>query len=106
MNISEVKFDCRHFRGEIPCTPNKLSGSICTDCADYDKITKRILIIKLGAIGDVIRTTPLVEKYRTFYPGCHITWITHTPDILPKKRNRHNTFIFLYICIYFKPQTL
>lgn len=85
MNISEVKFDCRHFRGELPCTPNKVSGSICTDCTNYDKITKRILIIKLGAIGDVIRTTPLVEKYRTLYPGCHITWITHTPDILPKK---------------------
>ncbi|MFZ9949706.1 MAG: glycosyltransferase family 9 protein [Gemmobacter sp.] len=85
MNISEVKFDCRHFRGELPCTPNKLSGCICTNCTHYDKITKRILIIKLGAIGDVIRTTPLVEKYRTLYPGCHITWITHTPDILPKK---------------------
>ena len=85
MNISEVKFDCRHFRGELPCTPNKLSGCICTDCTHYDKITKRILIIKLGAIGDVIRTTPLVEKFRTLYPGCHITWITHTPDILPKK---------------------
>ena len=40
------------------------------DCTNYDKITKRILIIKLGAIGDVIRTTPLVEKYRTSNKPC------------------------------------
>jgi ADP-heptose:LPS heptosyltransferase len=78
-----LKFNCIHFKGHIPCTPNKLRNRICTDCSEYAPITKRILIIKLGAIGDVIRTTPLVVKYRKLYPGCHITWVTHTPDILP-----------------------
>jgi len=83
MKVTDIKFDCLHFKGEIPCKPNKLRGKICADCDEYTPVSKRILIIKLGAIGDVIRTTPLVVRFRKMYPGCHITWITHSPDILP-----------------------
>lgn len=84
MQIDDVKFDCKHFRGGIPCKPNKTHGKVCKNCNQYEPITKRILIIKLGAIGDVIRTTPLITKFKSMYPGCHITWITQSPDILPK----------------------
>jgi ADP-heptose:LPS heptosyltransferase len=35
----------------------------------------RILLIKLGALGDVLRTTPLLEGLRKKYPGCEITWL-------------------------------
>lgn len=82
MELKDVKFDCIHFKGTVPCMPNKLRGRICP-CDEYHKPSKRILIIKLGAIGDVIRTTPLVTRYRQKYPGCHITWVTLHPDILP-----------------------
>lgn len=82
VDIKEVKFDCRHFRGDIPCKPNKLRNKRCT-CDEYVQITHRILIIKLGALGDVIRSTALLVKYRKLYPNAHITWITHSPDILP-----------------------
>lgn len=82
MNKSQIKFDCIHFRGAIPCKPNKLRGKIC-ECDEYVKPSKRILIIKLGAIGDVIRTTPLLVRFREMYPDCHITWLTDFPDILP-----------------------
>jgi heptosyltransferase-2 len=34
-------------------------------------------------MGDVIRTTPLVVKFRELYPDSRITWVTHTPEILP-----------------------
>ncbi|MFN5633605.1 MAG: glycosyltransferase family 9 protein [Flavobacteriia bacterium] len=84
MTINDVHFDCRHFRGAIPCKPNKLNGAICTSCTEYSKIEKRILIIKLGALGDVIRTTPLVVRFRKMYPNAQITWLTQSPDILPK----------------------
>ena len=47
---------------------------------------KKILFIKLGAIGDVIRTTPLLEKYRKEYGDCHFSWITHTPQVVPKEQ--------------------
>ncbi|HEX2935885.1 MAG TPA: glycosyltransferase family 9 protein [Bacteroidales bacterium] len=81
--IESLKFDCRYFKGHIPCKPNKLYNKECSSCDMYEPISKRILIIKLGAIGDVIRTTPLIVKYRALYPGCHITWVTQSPDILP-----------------------
>ncbi|MCI0449766.1 MAG: glycosyltransferase family 9 protein [Chlorobi bacterium] len=86
MDFKNIKFDCRHFKGDIPCIPNKLRGKLCTDCDEYSKISKRILIIKLGAMGDVIRTTPLLIKLKELYPDSHITWITNYPEILPKSR--------------------
>ena len=36
----------------------------------------RILIIKLGAIGDVIRTTAILSGLRQKYEGCIIDWVT------------------------------
>lgn len=78
-----VKIDCLFFKGDLPCKPHKEYGYHCSDCPSYQKINKRILIIKLGAIGDVIRTTPLLRKIRKEYPNAKITWLTHTPSILP-----------------------
>ena len=83
MDISKVKFDCKYFKGEIPCIMNKTHGSICESCREYIPFSKRILIIKMGAIGDVIRSTPLVTRFRALYKNCHISWITQFPDILP-----------------------
>ncbi len=80
------KSDCLHFKGHIPCKPHKLNGYHCETCPAYTKISKRILIIKLGAIGDVIRTTPLVVKFKKEFPDCKITWLTWTPDILPSSQ--------------------
>lgn len=81
----DVKYDCRHFRGHIPCLPNKLRGRICGDCDEYEKVTARILIVKLGAIGDVIRTTPLAAALRARHPGCRLTWLTQSPEVLPRE---------------------
>jgi len=47
----------------------------CEGCKFYDKISKKILIIKLGAMGDVIRTTPLIPLIRKKYPNSQITWL-------------------------------
>lgn len=127
MKIDDLKFDCRHFLGHIPCRPNKLYDVTCDNCTHYEAslenksidtknyfkeifqicnfeykqnqplskdflpiqkkegITK-ILFIKLGAIGDVIRTTPLLTKYIEIYKNCHFTWITHSPQVLPEEK--------------------
>ncbi len=85
MDINSVKYDCKFFKGAIPCKPNKLYNVDCENCEYYQKIEKRILIIKLGAMGDVIRTTPLVVKYKDLYPNAHISWLTLSPDVLPKE---------------------
>lgn len=75
--------DCKHFIGTIPCKPHKMHGVKCDNCSYYDKKSLKILIIKLGAIGDVIRTTPLLHKLWVEYPDAEISWITYTPEIVP-----------------------
>lgn len=35
-----------------------------------------ILIVKLAALGDVLRTTSLLAPLQARYPGCRISWIT------------------------------
>lgn len=83
MQFSDLKLDCRHFRGDMPCLPNKQRGRLCPTCEEYEPVRTRILLIKLGAIGDVIRTTPLLRRFHEAHPGAHISWLTHTPEILP-----------------------
>jgi heptosyltransferase-2 len=77
--------NCIYFRGDIPCKPHKEFDYHCEDCPSYKKISAKILIIKLGAIGDVIRTTPLLRKLKNDTPEAQITWITYSPDILSSK---------------------
>ncbi len=36
----------------------------------------KILIVKLGAIGDALRTTPVLEGLRKKYGSCTVTWVT------------------------------
>ena len=123
MKKEDVKYDCSHFEGHIPCKPNKKFDVQCNTCSYYEKSTSsivhletkeslleeiyricnfaksdykydipavdnnriKILIIKLGAIGDVIRTTPLIERYKKEHGDCHFSWITHTPQVVPKE---------------------
>jgi heptosyltransferase-2 len=78
-----LKTDCRYFRGDVPCKPHKQHGVHCESCTYYESIDKNILIIKLGAIGDVIRTTPLLHRLKKEYPHAKIWWLTLTPEMLP-----------------------
>lgn len=88
ISFDNIKTDCRHLRGDIPCKPHKNYNVHCTepdgtDCEYYDKIDKKILIIKLGAIGDVIRTTPLFTRIKQENPNAKIYWLTLTPAVVP-----------------------
>lgn len=84
MSLETIHYDCLHYKGTIPCTPHKEKGVHCENCPEYKPIDARILIIKLGAIGDVIRTTPLIQAYKKKYKNPKFTWITLTPQILPQ----------------------
>lgn len=87
-----VNKDCRYFRGDIPCIFNKREGIHCDNCKYYSKTKEKILIIKLGAIGDVIRTTPLLVKLKNEYPESMIYWLTLTPEILPNSIDKKLNF--------------
>jgi ADP-heptose:LPS heptosyltransferase len=87
-NQMKLKRDCRFFRGDVPCKPHKLYAVHCVEedgrtCQYYDPTDKRILIVKLGAIGDVIRTTPLLRRLRDEYPRSEIWWLTYSREVVP-----------------------
>ncbi|MBE2190226.1 MAG: glycosyltransferase family 9 protein [Desulfobulbaceae bacterium] len=88
MNLTIYKSDCKHFLGYIPCKPHKLYGVHCDECEHYSKVEGNILIIKLGAIGDVIRTTPLLHRLWAEFPNHRIWWLTYSPDIIPASVDR------------------
>lgn len=67
-----VRFDCRHYRGEKPCKFKRA----CRDCPHYEPFGTRILIIKLAAAGDVLRTTPLLYALKKRYKRARIVWLT------------------------------
>ena len=48
---------------------------------------KRILIIKLVAIGDVLRTTPILPVLKKKYPPSYITWITDKSSLQVLEEN-------------------
>ncbi len=77
------KSDCHYFRGDIPCKPHKDYGVHCGSCNFYLQKRIKILVIKLGAIGDVIRTTPLLHKLKREHPDAEIWWLTMFGEIIP-----------------------
>ncbi len=68
--------DCRHFPGDRPCLPHKNHGIHCDACTQFEPVGHRILIIKLDAVGDVLRTTCILPGLKERYPDSHITWVT------------------------------
>lgn len=68
--------DCRHFVGDRPCRPHKLHGVHCDACEHYLPGPTRIAIVKLAAVGDVLRTTSILRGLREAEGPATITWIT------------------------------
>jgi len=73
--------DCRHFSGALPCAAHKRDGRACDRCGDYARVSRRILIVKLAAAGDVLRTTCVLPAMRQAWPGAQITWVTERSAI-------------------------
>jgi ADP-heptose:LPS heptosyltransferase len=68
--------DCRFFLGSRPCRFNKSEGAQCHSCRHYQPIGERVLIIKLDAIGDVLRTSCITPKIKEQFPGSYLVWLT------------------------------
>jgi len=70
--------NCRSYLGKYACDSIRYEGyTSCEDCNFYDPIGKKILIIKLGAMGDVLRTTPILKALKNKYKDPHITWLVN-----------------------------
>jgi ADP-heptose:LPS heptosyltransferase len=70
--------DCRHYNGARPCAFNRL----CDGCPHFEPTAGHVLIIKIGALGDVLRTTTLLPALAEAAPGMRVTWLT-APEAAP-----------------------
>jgi lipopolysaccharide heptosyltransferase III len=76
------KRDCREFRSERPCAPAKQRGKSCETCDEYEPGPASLCIVKLAAVGDVLRTTAFLPALKRRYPEHRILWLTH-PSAFP-----------------------
>jgi ADP-heptose:LPS heptosyltransferase len=91
----KIAFDCKFFLGDRPCVWHKATGVLCT-CEQYQRIEQRLLIIKLDAMGDVLRTTALLPALAEAHAGAAITWITRRESRPLLERNPYITEIIDY----------
>ncbi len=68
-----LHLDCRYYLGDRPCKFNRA----CLECPHYVPMGPRVLIIKFGALGDVVRTQALVPGLTQFtHEPPYVTWLT------------------------------
>lgn len=68
---------CRFFNGYKPCAKN----SLCDEkCVSYSPVDKAILVIHLGAMGSVVRSTALLRKIKAVNPDSYVVWLTERPS--------------------------
>lgn len=86
----EIAWDCRFFLGDRPCVWHKRTGALCT-CDRYEPIEEHILVVKLDAMGDVLRSTALLPPLAGVHPRGAITWITRKESVPLLLRNPYVT---------------
>jgi ADP-heptose:LPS heptosyltransferase len=91
----EIARDCRFFLGDRPCVWHKSEGVVCR-CQYYERVGERILIIKLDASGDVLRTTCLLPVMARKWPDAALTWITRRESVPLLEKNPYLTEIVPY----------
>jgi heptosyltransferase-2 len=91
----KIDFDCKYFQGDRPCIWHKQEGLLCT-CKHFDRIQEQILIIKLDAMGDVLRTTALLPPLAKEHPTASIAWITRPESRPLLERNPYISEIISY----------
>lgn len=91
-----LHYDCRHFLGDKPCTYHKRYKASCADCKYYNPAGKRILIIKLGSRGDVLRTTPILRGLKDKHKDAHISWLVSKDSSGILKGNPYIDKILIY----------
>ena len=99
LRFEDIRFDCALYNGYKPCR----YGNECADCPHYSPLMPpaaesgparmpvltrprserfSVLLIKTGAMGDVLRTTTLLHPLHRAHPGAHVVWITD-PAAMP-----------------------
>jgi ADP-heptose:LPS heptosyltransferase len=90
-----IAFDCRFFLGDRPCLWHKQEQAVCV-CGHYEPLRERVLIIKLDAIGDVLRTTTLLPPLRKAHPYAAISWLTRAEAAPLLENNPYLSQVIIY----------
>ena len=83
MGKLQINTDCLYFNGYKPCSYHKKENVHCNACDYYKPIKFRVLILKIGAAGEVLRNTTILRKIKNEMLDAEITWITEYPDFVP-----------------------
>lgn len=81
---------------EKPCVFHKGDNSVLCECKNYKRSGPKILIIKLDAMGDVLRTTAILSPLKKKAPDSSIYWITksNSVEILSNNPLIDKTFVY------------
>ena len=66
-----VHSDCTWFKGDHPCR----FWRPCMDCTEYRPIQRRVLIVMLIKLGDMLIASALPKALKMAKEGTHITWL-------------------------------
>ena len=69
--------ECRYFNGYKPCVKNPVCSM---QCHSYSPVDSAILVIHLGAMGSVVRSTALLRKIKDAHPNSYVVWVTEKPS--------------------------
>lgn len=95
MTARTIAYNCQYFLGDRPCVWHKKEGSLCA-CEHYQPVQGNLLIIKLDAMGDVLRTTCLLPVIARAWPGMRILWITRLESVPLLAHNPYVTEVIPY----------
>lgn len=83
--------DCRHFLGHRPCSKSKVCEKTCSF---YEPTEGIVLLVQLGALGTVLRTTSLLPAIKRKYKNCKIHWLTDSPGQILLENNEYIDKVF------------
>lgn len=75
--------DCRFFNGYKPCGKNQLCNN---ECPSKEVLKQSLLVIHLGALGSVVRSSALLRKLKQEHSQAYIVWLT-SEAVLPILEN-------------------
>lgn len=86
--------DCINFPLDRPCIYQKEKSAVCGTCEKYVSINNKskhtkILIVKLGAMGDVLRTTFILEGLKEKYKNSTIDWLVEKKNVDVLEGNKY-----------------
>lgn len=77
-----------------PLAPINLPIQRCS--TDRRHASQRILIVKFGALGDILMATPLLTALRHACPDAHLTWLADTRNAQAIDANPHVDEVMLW----------